>query len=108
MDAAEASTAAAAGEHARALASLVAMHDARLDAVRQQTDAQLAALLDAFASCVLYPVLWTEANHFHVCCDLETSEFTRVMGTVALNGDLPVGGICTQQSVCHHRRVVVP
>ncbi len=52
MDAAEATTAAAAVEHARALASLAAMHDARLDAARLQTDGQLAALLNAFASCV--------------------------------------------------------
>ena len=52
MDAAEATTSAAAAEHARVLASLVAMHGARLDAVQQQVEAQLAALLTAFASCV--------------------------------------------------------
>jgi len=71
VDAAEATTAAAAVEHAAALGSLAAMHDARLDAVRLQTDAQLASLLDAFASCVLSTIpvpvesIWSRMY----CCD---------------------------------------
>ena len=71
VDAAEATTAAAAVEHAAALGSLAAMHGARLDAVRQQTEAQLAALLDVFASCVssTLPVPVSSTWIRMYCCD---------------------------------------
>ena len=51
IDAAEASTVAAAVEHERVLGSLLAMHDQRLSAVQRQADAQLAALLTDFGAC---------------------------------------------------------